>query len=86
MRRQLESAIPRLSLAGIVKAHSDNDTRYKMYEYPFKQLDFDGVTLVAIVCASRVVSDRHVERVTDDGRFRQYPSGGDMRTTTTRTD
>ncbi|MDQ6635299.1 MAG: GRAS family protein, partial [Gemmatimonadota bacterium] len=50
-------------------------------------LDFDGVTLVAIVCASRVVSDRplersspggSLERVTDDGRFRQYPSGGDM--------
>jgi hypothetical protein len=49
-------------------------------------LDFDGVTLVAIVCASRVVSDRHVERVTDDGRFRQYPSGGNMPTATTRTD
>jgi hypothetical protein len=58
-------------------------------------LDFDGVTLVAIVCASRVASDRLVEhsplrgsreRVTDDGRFRPYPSGGDMLTVTGRTD
>jgi hypothetical protein len=58
-------------------------------------LDFNGVTLVAIVCAARVVSDRFVdrssaggslERVTDDGRFRQYPSGGDRVTVTGRTD
>jgi hypothetical protein len=46
-------------------------------------LDFGGVTLVAIVCASRVASDRGVELpvggglqsgVTVDGRFRPYAS------------
>jgi hypothetical protein len=58
-------------------------------------LDFDGVTLVAIVCASKVASDRGVERsssgglaerVTDDGRFRPYSEGSDRRGVTARID
>jgi hypothetical protein len=58
-------------------------------------LDFDGVTLVAIVCASKVASDRGVERpssgglaerVTDDGRFRQYAEGSDRHGVTARID
>jgi hypothetical protein len=58
-------------------------------------LDFGGVTLVAIVCASRIVSDRLVERsssggfmdrVTDDARFRPYASGQERRSVTARTD
>lgn len=58
-------------------------------------LDFEGVTLVAIVCAARVTSDKLVERgsfggftdrVTDDGRFRPYADGRDGRPLTARTD
>lgn len=58
-------------------------------------LDFGGVTLVAIACASRVASDREVERpsrgplgegVTDDGRFRPYSDSRDGRTVAARTD
>jgi hypothetical protein len=58
-------------------------------------LDFDGVTLVAIVCASRVASERGVElpvggglqsSVTVDGRFRPYASSGGEISVTARTD
>jgi predicted aspartyl protease len=46
-----------------LKAHSDNDTRYKMYEYPFKQLDFDGVTVTKPHI--QVVSDNFLPGRTD---------------------